>query len=144
ANYIYLNQQREFSQYASAFNITQLWLGKRFRLGIVVLDNEIAYQQKTGAAPINLPALMGRHKLSIETLAFKKALQLATGIDVFYHTPYTSAGYAPFFNRFYYQDAVTIHNYPELALFFNFKVKNFRAYLMGDQLQQLFVENNMT
>lgn len=144
ANYIYINQQQEFSQYANAFNITQLWLNKRFKFGIVVLDNEIAYQQKTGAAPVNVPALMGRHKLSIETLAFKKALQLATGIDVLYHTPYQSAGYSAFFNRFYYQDAVTVTNYPEAALFFNFKVKNFRAYVMADQLQQIFVGNNIT
>lgn len=144
ANYIYINQQQEFSQYTSAFNIMQLWINKRFKFGIVMLDNEVAYQQKTGAAPVNVPALMGRHKLSIETLAFKKALQLAMGIDVLYHTPYSSAGYSAFFNRFYYQDAVVITNYPEVALFFNFKVKNFRAYVMADQLQQLFTENNMT
>ena len=144
ANYIYINQQQEFDQYASAFNITQFWLNKRFRMGIVVLDNELVYQQKTAGAPVNVPALMGRHKLSIETMAFKKALQLATGIDVLYHTPYESAGYSPFFNRFYYQDAVTITNYPEVALFFNFKVKNFRAYIMADQLQQFFAENNIT
>ncbi|HTN44739.1 MAG TPA: putative porin [Flavipsychrobacter sp.] len=142
-NYIYLNQQQQFDQSGSAFNITQLWLNKRFSLGILKLDNEIAYQQKTGGAPVNVPGFMGRHKLFIETKAFKRALDLATGFDVRYHTPYEAAGYSPFFNRFYYQDATTITNYPEVALFFNFKIKNFRAYVMGDQLQQLIVTNNL-
>ena len=144
ANYIYIDASQNFNQYATAFNLTQFWLGKRFKFGIVVLDNEVPYQQKTTGAPVNVPTLMGKHKLSIETFVFKRALQIATGVDARYHTPYESAGYSAFFNRFYYQDAVTVSNVPEVALFFNFKVKNFRAYIMADQMQQLFVENNIT
>jgi hypothetical protein len=144
ANYIYINEQQQFSQSSEAFNLTQLWLSKSFQFGAILLDNELAYQQKTGSAPVNIPTLMGRHRLAIETRAFKKALKLATGFDVRYHTPYKSTAYSPFYNRFYYQDAVTVTNYPEVALFFNFKVKNFRAYVMADQLQQFVVENNIT
>ena len=32
----------------------------------------------------------------------------------------------------------------QAALFFNFKIKNFRAYIMGDQLQQFFTRNTIT
>ncbi len=141
ANYYYLNQQQEFSQFTSAFNLTQIWLNKVFRFGILVLDNEFAYQQKTADAPINVPVLMGRHQLSIETWLFGNALKIATGIDVRWHTPYEPSGYAPFFNRFYYQDSYSVTNAPETAVFFNFKIKRFRAYVMGDQLQQMITRN---
>lgn len=141
ANYFYLNQNQEFSQQASAFNITQVWLNKTFHFGSFMLDNELAYQQKTAGAPVNIPAFMGRHRLAIETRAFKKALGISSGIDIRYHTSYKSAGYSPFFNRFYYQDSYTVSNFPQVALFFNFKVKNFRAYVMADQVQHLLGKN---
>ena len=140
-NYIFINPQQQFDQYSDAFNITQLWLQKAFRVGIWVLDNEIAYQQKAGEAPVNIPSVMGRHQLSIETLLFGNALKIATGIDARWHSAYKPAGYSPFFNRFYFQDTYNLNNPQEVALFFNFKVKNFRAYIMGDQLQQMFTRN---
>jgi len=143
-NYLYLNDRQEFSQYADAFNLTQIWLKKVFHFGIWVLDNDLAYQQKTGAAPINVPAVMGRHQLSIETRLFKNALKIATGIDLRWHTAYEPAGYSPFFNRFYYQNTYNVGNPPETAIFFNFKIKSFRAYLMGDQLQTFFAKNIVT
>lgn len=141
SNYIYINPQQQFDQYSSAFNLTQVWLRKTFYFRYFVLDNELAWQQKTGSAPINVPALMGRHQLSLEKYVFKNALKLATGIDIRYHTGYEPAGYSPFLNRFYYQNSYSVTNTPEISLFFNFKVKNFRAFLMGDQLQQLFARN---
>ena len=144
ANYIYLNQKQQFDQFADPFNLTQIWAQKMFRLGIWVLDNEVVYQQKAGAAPVNVPAVMGRHQLSIETYLFGNALKVATGFDVRWHTRYEPAGYAPFFNRFYYQQGYSVSNAPEVALFFNFKIKNFRAYIMGDQLQQFFTRNTIT
>lgn len=143
ANYFYLNERQQFSQATDAFNITQVSLNKIFRLGHFVLDNELAYQQKTGNAPVNIPTLMGRHQLSFEKNIFKSALKIATGLDVRYHTTYQPSAYSPFFNRYYYQNSYSISNVPELALFFNFKIKNFRAYLMGDQLQQLFARNTI-
>lgn len=143
-NYIYLNEQQDFDQYTGAFNITQIWLRKAFRYGIFVLDNEVVYQQKTGNAPVNVPAVMGKHQLSIETKLFGNALKMATGIDMWWHTSYAPSGYSAFFNRFYYQKDYTISNAPETAVFFNFKIKNFRAFIMGDQLEQFFTRNIIT
>lgn len=142
-NYIYLDANNQFSQDAGTFNVSQIWLQKMFKFGIWVLDNELAYQQKTGNAPVNVPALMGRHQLSIETLLFDDALKIATGIDIRWHTAYEPSGYNPFFNRFYYQSNYQLSNRPEAAVFFNFKIKSFRAFLMGDQLQQFFGRNTI-
>jgi hypothetical protein len=141
SNYIYLNQKQLPAQYAPSFNIAQLWARKIFRWRSLVFDNELAYQQYTAGAPVNIPLLLGRHQLSIEKQVFGSALRIATGIEVRYHSPYSTAGYSPFFNRFYYQNTYLVSNDPEGSVFFNFRIKNFRAYLMGDQVQQLFAKN---
>jgi len=141
ANYFFLNGNQRPDQYADAFNLTQLWLKKTFSWRIWVLENDLLYQQPTRNAPINLPAVAGRHQLSIETHLFGNALKIATGIDARWHSSYASAGYSPFFGRFYFQDTYRVNNAPEMALFFNFRIKSFRAYVMGDQLQTFFARN---
>jgi hypothetical protein len=150
-NYIYLqdslsdvsNGKLQFSQYATAFNLTQLTLREVFHFGHFVLDNELAFQQVTGSAPVSVPLLLGRHAASYESYLFSHALKIATGIEVRYHTEYNAEGYAPFYNRFYYQSSYSSSNKPEFSAFFNFKIKRFRAYLMGDQLQTLFWQNTV-
>lgn len=140
-NYIYINETINPGQFAATFNITQVWARKVFTFGKFVLDNELTYQQLTANAPVNVPQVMGRHQLSIETNLFKKALQIATGVEVRYHTAYEPAGYSPYYNRFYYQDTYSLSNIPEGAVFFNFRIKRFRAFFMGDQVQQIFADN---
>lgn len=130
-----------FDQHAPSFNITQVWLRKAFRWRSVVLDNELVYQQPTGGAVVNIPQFMGKHQLSLERYIFKNALKIATGVQVRYYSPYTPAGYNPFFNRYNYQNSYTVDDQIQGAVFFNFKVKRFRAYIMGDQIQQFFMEN---
>lgn len=120
---------------ADAFNLTQIWLRKSFHFGKWVFDNELVYQQKTGNEAVNIPALMGRHQLSFESYVFQKALKTATGIELRYQTAYDANGYSPFYNRFYYQSNYELGMVPEFSVFFNFKIKRFRAYLMGDMLQ---------
>jgi hypothetical protein len=136
-NYIYINDLLFPDQFTRTFNITQVWLRKVFVWRSIVFDNEIAYQNRTNDAPVNIPSLLGRHQLSFEKAIFAKALKIATGVEVRYHSPYSPAAYSPYFNRFFYQDSYLLSNAPELSVFFNFKVKSFRAYIMGDQFQQL-------
>ncbi|RYE24884.1 MAG: hypothetical protein EOP51_05865 [Sphingobacteriales bacterium] len=144
ANYIYLNEKQLPDQYGPAFNISQLTLRKVFMWRSVVFDNEVALQQLAGDAPINVPQLMGRHQLSLERYILKNALKVATGVEVRYHSNYKPSGYSPFFNRFYYQNTYTVSNAPEASVFFNFKVKRFRAYFMLDQLQQFITRNTIS
>jgi hypothetical protein len=143
ANYIYLNEKQLPTQYAPTFNITQLTLRKVFMWRSVVFDNELALQQIAGDAPLNVPQLMGRHQLSLERYILKNALKIATGAEVRYHSNYRPSGYSPFFNRFYYQNTYSVSNTPEASIFFNFKVKRFRAYFMADQLQTFLVRNTI-
>lgn len=142
SNYLYMNSQQLADQYAPSFNQLQVWLQKKLRWKAIVLDNEVIYQTVSSGAPVNIPMLMGRHQLSIESYIFKKALKIAFGGEVRYHTPYEPAAYSAFFNRYYYQNTYTLSNDISGAVFFNFNVKRLRAYIMCDQFQQLFIPAN--
>lgn len=142
-NYIYLNAAQMPTQNAATFNVSQFIFRKAFTWKIIVLDNEVIYQKASAVATINIPELLGRHQLAIEAQLFNKALAIATGFELRYHSAYTPSVYSPFFNRFCYQTTYFQSNEPEESFFFNFRVKRFRCYLMLDQLQQIFTRNTI-
>ncbi len=150
-NFIYLadsagdvtNGKLEFRQNAGAFSVTQISGHKQQRFGSFVMDAEVAFQTVAGQSPVELPAVLARLSLAYESTLFTDALHIATGLDTRYHSAYTPVGYAPFYNRFYYQNSYRAENYPEASVFFNFRVKRFRAYLMVDQLQSLWWRNTV-
>lgn len=100
ANYIYINEQGRPDQYAGTYSISQVWGRKVFKLGNFYFDNELVFQQVPDNAPVNVPALMGRHQFSYERPMFKRSLILAAGIDVRYNTQYDPAGYNAMLNKF--------------------------------------------
>ena len=136
------NGRLEVVDYTTPFTVTQVWARKTFRFRSLVLDNDVLFQQASGG-PVHVPALTGRHQLSVETYFFHHLLKVATGAEVRYNTAYKADGYSPLYNRFYYQVTDEISNKPELSAFFNFKVKRFRCYVMTDQLQALLGYNNI-
>ena len=143
SNYIYINEKEVPAQYTTPFTLIQIWGRKVFKAGNFYLDNELVYQQLPVNSPVNVPVLMGRHQFSYESNLFKHALKLVTGIEVRYNTSYYPAGYDALLNKFYYQHSQSISNTPEMAVFLNFKIKKFRAFVMGDNLQQLFARNTI-
>lgn len=140
-NYLYISQSEIPAQYTTSFSITQAWIRKVFRVGDFYLDNELVYQNIPANAPVNIPLLMGRHQLSYERDMFKRKLKIATGVEVRYNSPYAPAGYDAILNKFFYQNITKVSNSPEAALFLNFRIKRFRAFIMGDNLQQMFAKN---
>ena len=141
-NYMYINENETPAQYTIPFTLNQAWIRKVFKAGDFYLDNELVYQQTANNAPINVPALMGRHQLTYERSMFKHALKIVTGIEVRYNTAYHPAGYDALLNRFFYQNSSYVDNAPVASVFLNFRIKRFRAFIMGDQLQQIFGVQN--
>lgn len=142
-NYIYLDESLNFQQHSPVFSMLQFSGRKLIKFGAFALDNEVVWQQLAGDAPVNIPAFMLRHQLSYKVPLFKDRLETYMGIEARYHTPYQADGYSFVHNQFYYQNSVTIDNLPALSLFFNFKVKRLRAFLIGDQLQQFVFTKNL-
>ena len=52
-----------------------------------------------------------------------------TGIDVHWKSMYKADAYDPVTQQFYLQDTFTIHSYPVIDLFLNFRIKSFSAFL---------------
>lgn len=142
-NYIYINENETAGQYNVPFTITQIWVRKVFKVGNFYLDNELVYQQVPANAPLNVPALMGRHQLSHERDLFNHKLKTAIGIEVRYNTAYYPAGYDALLNKFYYQKSIYVGNFPQGSIYVNFRIKRFRAFVMGDNLQQIFTRNTI-
>lgn len=142
ANYIYLNEDLAWTQHAPAFNVLQLAGKKDFKFGMVYNENEVIYQQLIGDAPVNIPNVMLRHQLRIETPIFKN-LHFSMGVEGRYNSNYAAYGYTPYLNQFYYQNAYQLNNKPELMAFFNFKVRAFRGFVALDQIQTLWWSNNI-
>ncbi|MEO5908109.1 MAG: putative porin, partial [Ginsengibacter sp.] len=68
-----------------------------------------------------------------------KNLNLSTGIDVKYNTPYKADNYSPVMGKFFPQDSVTINNLPKISAFFNFRIKSFTAFIKAENLNTVDV-----
>ena len=140
-NYFLITNFSYFKDYYHAaqsdvFNLLQVSAEKEIRLRkhlqwIV----ELTLQQKAGNGNINVPLLFTRSRIGyLGSLGFKN-LQLATGLEIKYNTPYKADGYSPLLGQFYYQDTVTVKlKLPTINAYFHFRVKSFTAYIRAENL----------
>ena len=143
-NYTYYTDYYRVHQENALFNVLQVSLGKVFRIGKRWLwHTDVYFQQKTGDVDLNLPAFFTRNRIGYEgTLGFKK-LNIATGLEVKYHSSYNADGYSPAIGKFFYQDSVRISNRPDIAAYIHFRIRNFRAFIRAENLNTLTVENGL-
>ena len=100
------------------------------------LYSDIWMQQKTGSVELNTPLVFTRQRLAFEGNFFKN-LNLSTGVEVRYHTPYKADNYSPVMGQFFYQDTATISNLPEFAAFLHFRIRSFKGYIRTENLNTL-------
>ncbi|MBB1285624.1 hypothetical protein HRH25_14655 [Flavisolibacter sp. BT320] len=133
-NYLYLNGFRRLQQESALFNVLRVSGEKTFRLGrFWNLHSELYVQQKAGGAEVNFPLLFTRNRLAFEGKFFR-TLNLSTGLEVRYHTPYKADNYSPVLGQFFYQDTLTINNRPELHAFLHFRIRTFKGFLRLENL----------
>lgn len=135
SNYTYFKNINERGQETGLFNLLQVMLEKQFTIyRNWQWRSMVALQQKAGSGPVNVPLLFTRNQVGYEgNLGFPN-LRTAFGIDIRYHTPYKADGYSPFLGQFFFQDAQRINNSPDLALYLNFRIKSFTAYVRAENL----------
>jgi hypothetical protein len=104
------------------------------------LYSDFIIQQTTGNNPIRVPLFYTRQRLAFEGNFFKN-LNLSTGLDVKYNTPYKANNYSPVMGKFFPQDTVLINNLPQVNFFFNFRIKSFTAFVALENLNTVDVEN---
>ncbi|MBS1511579.1 MAG: hypothetical protein JST86_12105 [Bacteroidetes bacterium] len=148
-NLAYFSGYHTTAQYTKVINLVQLFASKKIRLnkrwnwyaeGVV--------QQTDAAAPVKVPLVFTRNRLAFEGV-FYKNLNLSTGLEVRYYTPYNGYNYSPVMAQFTSQDTVKLNNRPDVAAFFDFRIKSFTAYIRAENLNTAsftngfgFIHNN--
>ena len=139
SNYSYFTAFYKLDQYDAIFNLLRISAQKVFRLSRHLNWYANVYvQQKTGAAPVHVPLLFTRNRIAYEGNFFRN-LNLSTGVEIKYHTPYKADNYSPVLGQFFFQDSVTIHNSPDISAFVHFRIRSFKAFLRFENLNTMQV-----
>ncbi|RPE12438.1 hypothetical protein EGT74_02485 [Chitinophaga lutea] len=141
--YTYFKSYTESDQFAGLFNLLQIVAYKRLDIKSFTLDANFAFQRVIGDSPLQLPTVWARARMAYNARLFKN-LNLYTGIEAKYNTPYYADDYSPVLSQFVYQRRYNISNYPDLAAFVHFRIKSFTAYVRTENLNTFLWDNNMT
>ncbi len=140
-NYTYFYNYYQTTQSSKLINILQLSASKKIRLSKKwnwYLDAVV--QQTDASAPIKVPLLFTRSRVAFEGNFFKN-LNLSTGLEVRYFTPYRANNYSPLVGQFVPQDSVTIKNLPDVHAFMHFRIKSFTGFLRAENLNTVSFRN---
>ena len=148
-NYSYFKNYYQTAQYTKPINILQVFASKKIKLKKnFFYYADATLQQTDKAAPVKLPFIYTRSRIAFEGSLFKN-LRISTGLEMRYYTPYKANNYSPLLGQFIPQDTVTIKNRPDIAVFLNFRIKGFSAFLRAENLNTInftngfgFVDNN--
>ncbi|MEP6927586.1 MAG: putative porin [Ginsengibacter sp.] len=140
-NYSYFKNYYQTDQFNGLVNITQFVASTKNKIvGHLNLYSDFIVQQTAGNNPIRVPLFFTRQRLAFEGTFFKN-LNLSTGIDVKYNTPYKANNYSPVMGQFFPQDTTTISNIPQLDAYFNFRIKSFTGLVKIENLNTVDVSH---
>jgi len=94
-------------------------------------DSEFTAAKALGpsAELFNIPTFLINSRLYYTNTTDAGNGTFETGIDVHWKSSYKADAYDPVTQQFYLQDVFTVHSYPIIDLFLNFRIKNFGAFL---------------
>ena len=140
ANYTYFKNFYQTDQFNGLVNITQITASTHAKIvGHLNLYSDFIVQKTAGNNPIRVPLFYTRQRLAFEGTFFKN-LNLSTGLDINYNTPYKAYNYSPVMGKFFPQDSITISNLPQVSMFFDFRIKSLFAFIRVENLNTLKIQ----
>lgn len=141
-NYAYFTGFYKTDQYSKVINLLQLSAAKKIKLARHWnLYAEVTLQQTDAAAPIKVPLIFTRNRLAYEGVFFKN-LNLSTGLEFRYYTPYKAYNYSPVMGQFFVSDTtITLRNRPDITAFLHFRIKSFTAFIRVENLNTMDFSN---
>jgi len=140
-NLAYFSDHYHTAQSAKAINLLQIYASKKIKLTKRWnLYADITFQQTDGSAPVKVPLLFTRSRLAYEGIFFKN-LNLSTGLEARYFTPFEAYNYSPIMGQFTPQDTFKLKNLPDIAAFFHFRIKSFTAFIRAENLNTVSFAN---
>ncbi len=148
-NLAYFSDYYRTAQSSKVINLLQLSASKKIKISKKLnWYVDVVAQQTDGNAPIKVPLVFTRNRFAFEG-TFYKNLNLSTGLEVRYYTPYEAYNYSPVMGQFTPQDTFKLKNLPDIAAFFHFRIKSFTAYIRAENLNTVsflngfgFINNN--
>lgn len=140
-NLVYFTDYRQTTQRSAVINLLQVSASKKIHI-----SNrwkwyaDITIQQTDGAAPIKVPLVFTRNRFAFEGV-FYKNLNLSTGLEIRYYTPYFANNYSPLMGQFVPQDTDKIYNLPDISAFFHFRIKSFTGFIRAENLNSVSFKN---
>lgn len=122
-SYVYFDTAAMPQQTSKSLMVLTAWAKETFRAGHFYFDQTVYFQKSTHEDILSLPALSVYSHNYYQNYLFKRALQLQTGIDVFYNTKFYSDNYLPSIMQFYNQRTLKTGNYPKIDVFLNLHIK---------------------
>ena len=148
SNYTYFRNFAERTQEASLIPILHIAGEKEFRFGNRWSLYASAHVQTEASDVINLPLAYVQTRMAYEG-TFYKNLNLSTGVELRYYTPYSMDEFNPFNATFFPQNHTRITNRPDIAAYLNFRIRSFRFFGRAENINTLdvtrgfrFVSNN--
>lgn len=143
-NYLYFAGFYKTAQYSKVINLMQASASKKIKVSRRWnWYTDVTLQQVDGAAPIKVPFIFTRNRLAYEGVFFKN-LNLSTGLELRYYTPYKAYNYSPLMGQFTPQDTLTINNRPDISGFMHFRIKSFTAYLRAENINAVDFANGFS
>jgi hypothetical protein len=140
-NYAYFTSRYKTAQNSKVINLIQASATKKIRLTKKLnWYADVVLQQVDGSAPIKVPLIFTRNRFALEGI-FYKNLNLSTGLEFRYYTPYEAYNYSPAFGQFVPQDTFKLKNLPDVSAFFHFRIKSFTGYIRGENLNTMSFAN---
>lgn len=141
ANYLYFEGYKQPAQSSALIQVMQVSASRKTKLSRKwFLYTDVTLQQTGANTPVNVPFLYSRNRLAFEGRFFKN-LNLSTGLEVRYYTPYTADNFSPVISQFSVQDTFRIRNRPDVAAFLHFRIKSFTGYIRAENLNTMSFEN---
>lgn len=149
-NYTYFKNYYKTAQSSKVINLIQFFASKKFRLSKQWnWYTDVVVQQTDGSSPIKVPLVFTRNRIAFEGV-FYKNLNLSTGIEIRYYTPYEAYNYSPVMGQFMPQDSIKLRNLPDISAFLHFRIKSFTGFIRAENLNTIsflngfgFTNNNL-
>lgn len=141
-NYTYWNGFYEATQDENLENIIRISGEKNFRLTKHWNLYSELHIQKSSSPGINLPLVYTRQRLAYEG-NFYKNLNLSTGFEFRYFSPFTADNWSPFNGQWVAQSQEKISNLPDIAGFLHIRINSFRGFLRAENLNTLDLSNGL-
>ena len=144
SNYTYFDNLYNTQQESSLLNVLRIGASKKIKLSKYIFWYADAYmQQASNIKVVSLPLFFTRNRIAFEGTFFKN-LNLSTGVEVKYYTPYKAYAYSPINEQFYIQQNTVVSNRPEGSAFAHLAIKKFKVYVRFENLNTLDFEKSFS